>query len=37
VESWGIEFAQGVLHESFGLGTYVIGTLAVIAVARILR
>jgi exosortase len=37
VESWGIEFAQGVLHETFGLGTYVIGTLAVIAVARLLR
>lgn len=37
VKSWGIEFAQGVLHETFGLATYVIGTLAVIAVARILR
>jgi exosortase len=37
VESWGVEFAQGVLHETFGLATYVIGTLAVIAVARILR
>jgi exosortase len=37
VERWGVEFAQGVLHETFGLATYVIGTLAVIAVARILR
>jgi hypothetical protein len=37
VDRWGIEFAQGILHESFGLGTYVIGTLAVIGVARILR
>jgi exosortase len=37
VEHWGVEFAQGVLHETFGLATYVIGTLAVIAVARILR
>ena len=37
VERWGIGFAQGVLHETFGLATYVIGTLAVIAVARILR
>jgi exosortase len=35
--SWGIEFAQGILHETFSLGTYVVGTLAVIAVARILR
>jgi exosortase len=37
VERWGLEFAQGVLPESFSLATYVIGTLAVIAVARILR
>lgn len=37
VDSMGIEFAQGILHETFGLATYVIGTLAVIAVARILR
>jgi exosortase len=37
VASEGIEFAQGVLHETFGLATYVIGTLAMIGVARILR
>jgi exosortase len=37
VSSHGVEFAQGVLHESFGLATYVVGTLAVIGVARITR
>ena len=37
VSSHGVEFAQGVLHESFGLATYVLGTLAVIGVARISR
>jgi exosortase/archaeosortase family protein len=37
VSSHGPEFAQGVLHETFGLATYVIGTLAVIGVARITR
>jgi exosortase len=34
---FGIEYAQGSLHESFGLATYVIGTLALIAVARVMR
>jgi exosortase len=34
---FGIEYAQGSLHESFGLATYVIGTLALIAVARVVR
>jgi exosortase len=33
----GVASAQGSLHESFGLVTYVIGTLAVIGVARVLR
>ena len=33
----GIEAAQGSLHESFGLATYAVGTLAVIGVARLLR
>ncbi|MBW2397795.1 MAG: exosortase/archaeosortase family protein [Deltaproteobacteria bacterium] len=37
VSTHGAEFAQGVLHETFGLATYVIGTLAVIGVARITR
>ena len=37
VSSQGVEFAQGLLHESFGVATYVLGTLAVIGVARILR
>lgn len=33
----GIESAQGILHETFGLATYVIGTMALIGVARLLR
>jgi exosortase/archaeosortase family protein len=33
----GIEAAQGALHESFGLATYIVGTLAMIGVARVLR
>ncbi len=33
----GLEFAQGSLHQSFGLATYVIGTLAMIGVARLVR
>ena len=37
VDEWGIDFAQGVLHESFGLVTYVLGTLVLIGVARVLR
>lgn len=37
VSRLGTDVAQGVLHESFGLATYVIGTLAVIGVARVLR
>jgi exosortase len=37
VSTHGPEFAQGLLHETFGLATYVLGTLAVIGVARITR
>ena len=37
VSRFGLEFAQGSLHQSFGLATYVIGTLAMIGVARLLR
>ena len=37
VTASGIAFAQGLLHDSFGLTTYVLGTLAMIGVARLLR
>jgi exosortase len=37
VERLGIEFAQGLLHESFGLATYVVGTIALLGVAKALR
>jgi exosortase len=37
VSSIGIEAAQGSLHETFGVVTYIIGTLSVIGVARVLR
>jgi exosortase len=37
VSSWGIESAQGVLHSSFGVATYVVGNLALIGLARLLR
>ena len=37
VSRLGTDAAQGLLHESFGLATYVVGTLAVIGVARVLR
>ena len=33
----GGEAAQGLLHESFGVATYVVGTLALVGVARLLR
>ncbi len=33
----GIEAAQGSLHETFGVATYVLGTLSIIGVARVLR
>ncbi len=36
--SWlGQEAAQGLLHESFGLATFTLGTLALIGVAKVLR
>ena len=37
VSSQGIQFAQGSLHESFGLTTYLLGTVTMIGVARVLR
>ena len=37
VSSWGIEYAQGVLHSSFGVVTYALGNLVLIGVARLLR
>jgi exosortase/archaeosortase family protein len=37
VSSWGVEFSQGVLHSSFGVATYVLGNLALIGIARLLR
>jgi exosortase len=37
VSGHGIEYAQGLLHDSFGLLTSLLGTLATIAVARVLR
>jgi len=37
VSAVGIDTAQGSLHETFGVATYVLGTLAVIAVAKVLR
>jgi exosortase len=33
----GGEAAQGLLHESFGIATYAIGTLALVGIARFLR
>lgn len=33
----GLDAAQGTLHETFGVATYLIGTLALIGVARVLR
>jgi exosortase len=37
VPTLGAEAAQGMLHESFGIATYVVGTLGVVGVARVLR
>jgi len=37
VDSQGIEFAQGLLHEGFGLSTYVLGTLSLLGVARLIK
>jgi exosortase len=33
----GVEAAQGALHESFGIATYVVGTLALVGIARVLK
>jgi exosortase len=33
----GIQAAQGLLHESFGVATYAVGTVALVGVARLLR
>lgn len=37
VASRGVDYAQGLLHEGFGTTTYVLGTLAVVGVAKLLR
>ena len=37
VDSRGAEYAQGLLHEAFGLTTFVLGTLALLGLARVLR
>ena len=37
VPTWGDEVAQGLLHETFGVSTYIIGTLAVLGITRLLR
>ena len=37
VPVWGSEIAQGLLHETFGVSTYIIGTLALLGIARVLR
>jgi exosortase len=37
VSARGIEWAQGTLHDSFGMMTYLGGTLALIALAKVLR
>ena len=37
VSSIGMKAAEGLLHESFGIATYVLGTLFLLGVARVLR
>ena len=37
VSSGGIEYSKGLLHESLGLSTFVIGTLALVSFAKSLR
>ncbi len=37
VSSRGIEYAEGMLHESFGVVTFVSGTIVMVALARLLR
>jgi exosortase/archaeosortase family protein len=36
--SWrGMQYAEGLLHESFGLATFVSGTIVLVGLARLLR
>ena len=37
VDTIGIQAAEGFLHESFGIFTYVVGTLFLVAFARVMR
>jgi exosortase len=37
VSSLGADYAQGLLHETFSVSTYLVGTLALLGVARLLR
>ena len=37
VDDYGERFAQGVLHESLGLATFLFGTVALLGLARLLR
>jgi len=37
VSAGGMEYAEGLVHESFGLATFAIGTVALVALARVLR
>jgi exosortase len=37
VSSRGIDFAQGLLHESFGITAFIFGTVCLVGIARILR
>lgn len=37
VSRMGIEYSQGLLHEGFGVTTYVVGTLVLLLVAKVLR
>jgi len=37
VTSFGMQYAEGALHESFGLATFALGTLGLLAIARCIR
>ena len=37
VDKRGVEYAQGLLHEAWGLTTFVAGTLALVGLAKVLR
>ncbi len=37
VSGYGAEYAEGLLHESFGLATFVGGTIVLVTLARVLR